>query len=128
MSAGDFIREIQFSQVFGASVATAFTGSFPCTLGSKFVINGAILEVDVTYNRAGSFTLQTGRAQEVIFSNNAVSGTIPLVVRPAVFTQGATGSIAGALHTNYAIVDSLWFNVISGLSGTQPFTATVRYR
>lgn len=118
------VQEIRFTQTF----ATATTGSFPCNLGSKFAINGAILELDAKYNNTGSFAMYFGRTQETFWASNSVSGAAVLVVRPAVFTQGATGSIAGAFHTDYSCNDVVWLSVSGAASGTQSFDAFLRYR
>lgn len=118
------VNEIRFTQTFNA----ATTGSFPSNLGSRQAVNGAILELDVTFNRAGSFAFYFGRTGETFWTNLAPSGATTLVVRPAVFTQGATGSIAGAFHTPYNANDVIWLSVSGAASGTQTFDAFIRYR
>lgn len=120
----DYINEIRFTQ----TISGTLTGSFSSNLGNKQTINGTILELDVTFNRAGSFAFYFGRTGETFWANNAPSGATTLVVRPAVFTQNATGSIAGAFHAPYNANDVVWLSVSGAASGTQAFDAFIRFR
>lgn len=120
----EYVKEIKFQY----TISGTLTGSFPCDLGSKQAINGSILELDTTFNRAGSFALYFGRTGESFWTSNSISGAATNVVRPAVFSQGATGSIAGAFHTSYNVNDVVWLSISGAASGTQPFSAFLRYR
>lgn len=118
------IKVHTFTQTFNA----ATTGSFPCDLGSKVPLVGEILELDTTFNRAGSFAMYNGRTAEVFWTSNAISGAATTVVRPRTFSQANNGSIAGALHVPYTYMDPIWLSVSGAASGTQVFSAHVRYR
>lgn len=109
------------------------TGTFDATttetVFSNHPINGEILEVDWTFNRAGSMFLSFSGTGEEFWRRNAPSGASTNITRPYVFTEEvATGSIANAQHVPFVANDVIAFDVGSALSGTQALTFTIRYR
>jgi len=117
------IKEVRYTYSFSSTT----TGSFPPNVGSS-PINGEILSVDWSFDRAGSVSLKLSDTDEEFWRRNAPSGTATQVSVPFKFSESTTGSIASAEHVPFVAKSTPYLVAVSGLSGTQPFSLNILYR
>ena len=122
MVRGNRIKEFRFSpQTISANgtVNDVYT---------DHVINGEVLGVEWSFNRTGSITLSVSGTGFTVFQRVAPSGTGWQSSQPRVFSQGVTGSIAGAEHVPFVVNEPLRLLTGSSASGTQALSVVVKYR
>jgi len=124
---GNRVKEYRFSETLSSTT----TGSFV----SDHVINGEILEVDMSYvGTSGSVFMTDAGNARTLWTVLDASGATAVGIRtyyPRALTQLSTGSIsvaAGAETVPFNVHDKLVLNAGSMLSGANPLDITVRYR
>lgn len=124
------IKEINFADNGDWSGTNTFSAAGSTVIGDVFSkgINGEILEVDVNFDRAGSFSLSVSGLNIEFWRNNSPSGTTWLHTQPREFSSSTTGSIANAEHVPFVINGPIYLSAGSVASGTKPFSLTVKYR
>lgn len=116
------IKEYKFDDMtFSATTTNTYYSDHP--------LNGELLSVEWSFNRAGSMSLALSGTGEEFFRRNAPSGVAGIqFAYPRTFTQSTTGSIAGADHTPFLMNSLVGLSLGSALSGTQALTCTLKYR
>lgn len=109
------------------SGANIFDAATVTSIPSK-VINGEILGVEWSFNRAGSIALSISGTGEEFFRRNIASGAGWQTSQPRIFTQSTTGSIAGAEHVPFNADAPIILNAGSIASGTQALNIVIKYR
>ena len=91
-------------------------------------LNGEILDVFWSFNRAGSIFLTIAETGEEVFRRNVPSGTNIQLAHPRHFGESTTGSIANANQFGFVTADKVVLNLAGMASGTQVLDLSVRYR
>lgn len=119
------VRDNRVKEYFFTAVAPSGTGVVGST---SHPLNGQILEVEASFNRAGSFFLNAQRSSESIIAIAAASGTNPQVWRPRTIEHDNTGAVAvGSPYDVYAMHDHVVLGVSGAASGAGPLTVYLRY-